>query len=391
MRQAFSGVDLKPLGATLIARANDYPDDANALMDLATVLMLIGHRDTALSTQMEALQLQPLYSIPAATQAKVKLLALMTDGDLMANTPLEFLVENSDIDLHLLYVGAGVPAVAVIPEHDVLFIAVGEADDKHDLLRDLQEIVQTWPKPVINAPERIIHLGRDSAYQLLQSENGVEMPTSARIDRHTLERLGRGELEISQLLNGDDFPIIVRPLGSHAGQGLQKIMAVNEMTDYLENNPSAEFYIARFIDYRSQDGQFRKYRIILIDGKPFISHMGISDHWMIHYLNAGMADNVDKRNEEKRFMERFDADFVPRHATAFNAISNKLGLDYVGIDCGETQDGKLLIFEVDSDMIVHAMDPTDLFPYKQIPMQKLFAAFRDLLIKTASMSSDYSS
>ena len=38
MRQAFSGVDLKPLGAQLIERSARDPDDANALMDLSTVL-----------------------------------------------------------------------------------------------------------------------------------------------------------------------------------------------------------------------------------------------------------------------------------------------------------------------------------------------------------------
>ncbi len=82
-------------------------------------------------------------------------------------------------------------------------------------------------------------------------------------------------------------------------------------------------------------------------------------------------------------MASFDDDFARRHATAFRAITERLGLDYVGIDCAETLDGELLIFEVDSDMIVHAMDPVDLFPYKQPQMRKLFDAFRALLAKAA--------
>ncbi|MFZ6770683.1 ATP-grasp domain-containing protein [Undibacterium sp. Di26W] len=381
MRKAFAGVDMKPQGMELIAHAEKYPNDANAMMDLATTLLLLGHRDTALATQMEALKLQPLYSVPSAHDTKIRLLALMTDGDLMANTPLEFLVEDSDIALDLLYVGAGIPAIEQLPEHDVLFVAVGEADDKHELLLDLQALVDGWPRPVINAPERITHLGRDGACALLQSGEGIEMPTSIRIDRPTLEKLGSGEIALSQLLPGDDFPIIVRPLGSHAGHGLRKVVSPDAIPDYLQAVPSDEFYVARFVDYRSEDGQFRKYRIILIDGKPFISHMGISKHWMIHYLNAGMTESQEKRDEEKRFMENFDTDFAPRHLTAFAEITQRLGLDYVGIDCGETRDGKLLIFEVDSDMIVHAMDPIDMFPYKQAPMKKLFAAFRNMLLK----------
>ena len=108
---------------------------------------------------------------------------------------------------------------------------------------------------------------------------------------------------------------------------------------------------------------------------------------MIHYLNAGMAESAEKRAEEAQFMADFESDFAQRHAQAFAEIHQRTGLDYVGIDCGETLDGKLLIFEVDSDMIVHAMDPVDMFPYKQAPMEKLFAAFRALLLKTASLDS----
>ena len=64
---------------------------------------------------------------------------------------------------------------------------------------------------------------------------------------------------------------------------------------------------------------------------------------------------------------------------ALAALSDRLGLEYVGIDCGETPEGKLLIFEVDSGMTVHAMDGVDVFPYKQVQMKKVFRAFREML------------
>jgi hypothetical protein len=145
--------------------------------------------------------------------------------------------------------------------------------------------------------------------------------------------------------------------------------------------PEREFHISPFVDYRGADGLFRKYRVVLIDGRPFAGHMGISAHWMIHYLNAGMSASAEKRAEEERFMRSFDADFALRHAGAFAAITERIGLDYVVIDCGETRDGKLLIFELDSGAVVHAMDCVDLFPYKQAQMRKVFKAFRGMLSK----------
>jgi hypothetical protein len=107
--------------------------------------------------------------------------------------------------------------------------------------------------------------------------------------------------------------------------------------------------------------------------------MAISDHWMVHYLNAGMTESAEKRAEEGRWMDGFDGDFAARHGAAFQAFAARAGLDYFAIDCGETPDGRLLVFEADTAMIVHSMDPPDLFPYKAPAMRKLFAAFTQML------------
>jgi hypothetical protein len=60
-----------------------------------------------------------------------------------------------------------------------------------------------------------------------------------------------------------------------------------------------------------------------------------------------------------------------------------MGLDYLGIDCAETPDGRLLVFEVDNAMVVHDMDPVEVFPYKPPQMRKIFAEFRAMLARAA--------
>ena len=109
-------------------------------------------------------------------------------------------------------------------------------------------------------------------------------------------------------------------------------------------------------------------------------------NWLDKRLNAGMDESAAKRAEEAHCMAHFDTEFARRHATALRAIDARMGMPYLGIDCAETRDGELLVFEADNAMIVHAMDPVEMFPYKQATMKKLFAAFRDLLIKRASAS-----
>jgi hypothetical protein len=107
----------------------------------------------------------------------------------------------------------------------------------------------------------------------------------------------------------------------------------------------------------------------------------------VHYMSAGMAESAAKRAEEERFFAGFDDDFARRHHDALLSIAQRMGLEYAGIDCAETSDGELLIFEVDSGMTVHAMDPVDIFPYKQPQMRKVFRAFRQMLIDAASRMS----
>jgi hypothetical protein len=78
-------------------------------------------------------------------------------------------------------------------------------------------------------------------------------------------------------------------------------------------------------------------------------------------------------------MAGFDQGFARRHAAVLDEISRRLGLDYYALDCAETPDGALLVFEADVGMIVHALDSEALYPYKQPQMQMVFAAFEAML------------
>lgn len=384
MRMAYSGVDLTPLGGQMLERAARNAGDNNALMDLSVILQLRGDPATALNLQHQALLTQQLYSLPpAGKKASIRLLALMAPGDLMANTPLEFLIEDTDIALDMLYISPDLPLPEVLPEHDVAIVAMSESDKNRASLQLAEELVKIWPRPVLNLPEKILPLSRDGVSEMLRFVPGVVVAQTQRLDRILLQEIARGDSAITNYLDDGDFPIIIRPVDSHAGHGLKKLDKPQDITGYLQHMPQSEFYVARFINYANEDGLFRKTRVAVIDGKPFVAHMAVSEHWMVHYLNAGMTESVIKRVEEARFMREFDQGFARRHARALHAITTKLGLDYYCIDCSETAQGELIVFEAGNAMVVHAIDPVDLFPYKPPQMQRVFAAFRNLLLHAA--------
>jgi hypothetical protein len=182
---------------------------------------------------------------------------------------------------------------------------------------------------------------------------------------------------------GMDFPITMRPIDTQGGEGLQCIHSAAALADYYVAHPAPAYYAAQYVDYQSADCLYRKLRLVLIDGEPYICHMAISSHWMVHYLSAGMSESATKRLEEQRMMEGFEQDFALRYREPLKAIARALQLDYVTIDCAEGPDGQLLVFEADSRGIIHAADPVQVYPYKPAVMQKAFDAFAALLFRRA--------
>ncbi len=384
MRMAIKGIDLTPLGTKLIEYVQQHPHAANAWLDIATIFQLKHNPAFALSMQQEALKLRRVYHQAAQQQpVRLRMLAIYGPGDLMANTPIEFLVENSVIALDMLYVTPDTPLPTDLPEHDVIFVAIAESEQNRFLLARVADWLRESSHPVLNRAEYISRLARDDVSERYQDIPGVVFPRTARVARAALQSLAAGTTSVAALLGAGDFPLIIRPVDSHAGQGLERLQTRVELAAYLAQHAEPECFIAPFVDYSRADQRYRKYRIVLMRGKPYLCHMAVSQHWMVHYLNADMLNNADHRAEEAAAMAGFDTGFALRHGDAMREIARRSGLDYLGVDCAETADGQLLVFEIDSNMVVHALDPVDIFPYKQPQMQKVFAAFQQMLIDVA--------
>lgn len=379
LRMSIAGEEFIQFAQDLVVQVQQNPDNAILWMNLAIVLQCLDDTETGLETQRQALAMQQVYTYPAKQQpAKLRLLMLMVPGILSVNVPLDCLLENSDIELIYYYITPEAPFEAPIPEHDLLMVGISATTENQFLLQELEKITSQWPVPVINTPKHVQNSERLTASTLLQNKPGLTIAQAHPASREALSAVVSEQAALPRC----DFPIILRPAGSHGGHGLEKITNREELASYLERVQVDTYFLSRFIDYSNEDGQFRKYRLSLINGVAYACHMAISTNWMIHYVNASMYQDAWKRAEEAKFFNEFEQ-FAARHQQALQAIYETTQLDYLGIDCGETREGDLLVFEIDPAMVVHAMDSEEMFPHKQIHMNKVKTACRDLLLSRA--------
>ena len=383
-RQAFEGVDLHPLREQLLARIAEGTAQAGEGLDLSLIAQLMGEKETGLVIQSEVLSFHQLFRTPAAVpKPGLRVLALAADIDMGGNTPIEFLLEGSDIELLTLYVTKGTGLPEALPEHDVAIVVASDSEECREALALIEKAAPHWPRPLLNRPELIGNLDRDKLFRLLAGIPGLDIPVTANATRAQLTDLCEGRIACTEITGELQFPMIARPRGTHAGVGLAKLDDAAALAAYLAERQEQDFFVARFVNYASPDGLYRKIRLTMVDGKPYACHMAIADRWDIWYLNAYMAFSEEKRAEEAIFMQDFDQAFAARHRHALAEMSRRVRLDYFIVDCAENQDGDLLVFEADNTAVVHNMDSPVVFPYKPPQMRKIFAAFTAMLSRHA--------
>ncbi len=344
----------------------DTAEWAGWLMDLSWIYALNYAPEQSDQLQQQALQASQVFRVRGSRNGP-RLLALAAPGDLMVNTPLDFITGPASIALDLAFIQPGGGLPRLLPEHDVAIVAA--SDSEPEALNTIARVYGAWPRPILNDPARILPISRTWLPTVLAGLPGLFTAPARIVSRDELATTAP-----TTLLPGAVFPFLLRPIGSHAGKGLEAIEAPSDVERFLDATPGEAFTLTQFIDYRGANGWYGKYRIAFVDGAPFLCHMASSEHWMVHYLNAGMDESPAKRAAEAKAMAEFD-DFKRRHQAGLDALVRAMGLDYFSIDCAELPDGRILVFEADTAAIIHSMDQPDLYPYKAPAMQRCYDAF----------------
>lgn len=344
------------------------PRNVPSNLALYELLQITGDRVLALAHQRLALEEQRLFSHVAPRETRSVLL-LFAPGDWQANIPVDFLFDRETTSVHKLYLlDERYLRRDAVPRYDVMWNAIAESPESTGYLELASRIMSSQDKPVLNQTRNVIATSRVRLPDTLRHTE-VHVPHVREVRREDLER---GESQLA-------FPVIARPVGSHAGSGLARISSANECAQYVRENEAQTYYVSTFVDYSNDDGFFRKYRIVFVDGHPYPVHLAISPNWMIHYYNAPMAENQWMRDEEAAFLGDLRTVFNGARLQALESIAEAVGLEYFGIDCSIGRDGRLLMFEADPAMLVHTSDPVDLYPYKKQYIPRIYRAVETMI------------
>lgn len=330
--------------------------------------------DEADASRERAYTLQRVYVEAVASPAR-RLLILCV-GKSIGNVPLETLLatgRNTRIKYMIDY--AEDAEDAGLPDYDLVFNAIGDADIAAPLLDRLTRFANTCKSIVLNPPSIVARTQRHHLPTLLADiANVVIAPCILRTNRATtLDALAQ-ELAQAHI----SLPALTRPVATHGGEGMVRCETLEALHQAISRFEGPH-YITAYYDYLSADGHYRKYRVIFVDRRPYTYHLAISKHWMVHYVSSDMENHPWKLAEEKCFLDDMATTVGAPALAALGEIGKTLDLDYAGIDFTLLPDGRVLVFEANATMLVHRERNDGPLAPKNANVQRIVTAFEDLL------------
>ena len=350
------------------------PGDADAHLALANALVLAGGGDEAQDLFRRAHRLRPLgRRAGAKTPPDFAVLLLVAPG--AANTPSDYLVGRGDYDSFFLAVMEGAEYdLDLLRRHaDVVVNLISDVDQGRAILPRAVELAESIGRPVLNHPRLVLATGRDAVAARLAGLPRCRIPRT--------ERRTGAALADPAALEGFTFPLLVRAGGAHGGEAFDLLDTAEAVAAFGRERPESDHYVSEFVDYRSADGYFRKYRLAFTGGRILPYHLAISGHWKVHHFRTDMANQAWMRREEEDFLRDPAGVFDAGHWSTLRQIQQAIGLDHFGIDCALDRAGHLVVFEVNASMLFHG--EKGIFAYKDPYVARIKREFDDMLARAA--------
>ncbi|HXZ11794.1 MAG TPA: tetratricopeptide repeat protein [Candidatus Sulfotelmatobacter sp.] len=273
-----------------------------------------------------------------------------------------------------------------LPPHQMVFNAIGDADVAAAALTAAEPFLALTQAPVINPPSAVLATRRLDISRRLSGLPGVVTPRTVALPR---EILTAPDAEAALAAQGFRFPVLLRTPGFHTGDHFVRAKIPDELPAALAQLPGQQLLAIQYLEARGTDEKWRKYRVMMIDGKLYPLHVALSSNWKVHYFSSEMADNSLGRAEEAQFLANMAGVLGPRVLDALTRIQKTLGLDYGGIDFGLNRDGDLVLFEANATMVVLSPGADPRWDYRRTAVEQIYQAVANMLLARANAGAQH--
>jgi len=273
---------------------------------------------------------------PATTANPTRVLVLAHPAAL--NTPVDVFLPASEFHLIYWHLPYGV-SHAPLPPFDVVVNAISDSGPSgpwsvSDQLVALQGRRILNPLPAVGLTERD---------RLSDTLEGIASLVVAAVRRLGVEEL----LHLAPF----EVPHLLRPVGSHMGDGVVRVCG-DAWKSSLQSAPEGqgrEWFVGAFIDTRSADGLYRKYRLMCVDGQWYPAHLAIRAEWKVHYFSGDLT--ASQAAEQHRFLDDPRRVLTAEQWAVFEEIAARIPLGYFGVDFALDAQGRVVVFEANATMV----------------------------------------
>ena len=378
------------------------PEDVRAYLALSALLIEKNQPARARQVLEGGIGRKPLFSQPCLRRPAAKILkmrgiqnAFYTLGISRNGRPnlklrggnysSRYLWNSSRFTTHNLWVlNNNIMDLPGIPEHDVLVNTIADPDIERQSLETLSRYIdQRNDRPVINHPDHVLLTTRDSNYRRINRLDGFVFGKTMRVQLDQNDEFD-GALFFKK--ENYELPVILRRTGTHTGRTVIKADTMEQAEAFFREQAGEEIYVIQYVENLFREKYHRKMRLFFIDGQPYPVVHHIDDHWNVHGSNRrtlmepnGWMTEIEKSylNDPRGYL---GADIFER----LQSLPALVQLDFFGVDFTVTDDGRILVFELNPAMR-HSFDHADNFEYLRPYTQNVTDAFQKMITDRASL------
>jgi hypothetical protein len=223
---------------------------------------------------------------------------------------------------------------------EVLVNGIGEPLTQAGALRQVARLEQQTGLPTVNPPRVIETTTRPAMARRVGRADGVRAPHC------TLFEAGTGSLAEHIADAGHLYPVLLRPAGSHGSSGL--VRAADDTDVAAAAGAVGTCTVTDFVDFRSEDGLWRKYRMIYAGGTLFRRHLLVDQQWNVVGNSRFFMHERALFGEEREWLSRPVAPETDSIDARVRELFEAMELDFGVIDYALPPDGELVIFELNA-------------------------------------------